>query len=203
MNVPDVDQGLVQASLAGDADAYGELVRRHQDRLYPTLLRLTGSAEDALDLLQDTFLRAYQNLDRFLGESSFYTWIYRIAVNHALSKRRRWRVGPRFRPFPETGRGETLLGTDRDDPSIPLERADLERQVQNALNRLSEEFRVVVILKDLEGLKYEQIADVLGIPIGTVRSRLHRARQDLRVLLRETTESTEEPATVGARSMDG
>src|SRR6478609_9201178 len=87
----DDDLDLVAASRSGDAESFGALVRMYQDRLYPTLLRLTGSAEDARDLLQDAFLRAFEKLDRFHGESSFYTWVYRIAVNLTLSDRRRRR----------------------------------------------------------------------------------------------------------------
>ena len=90
------DNSLIVACRAGRTEAFGVLVQRYQDRLYPTMLRLTGSADDALDLLQDAFLRAFEKLDRFQGESSFYTWVYRIAVNLALSGRRRRRVTLRF-----------------------------------------------------------------------------------------------------------
>ncbi len=197
MNGPDVDQRLVQASLAGDAEAYGELVRRHQDRLYATLYRLTGSSEEALDLVQDTFLRAYQKLDHFLGGSAFYTWLYRIGVNLALNRRRRWKSGPRFVSFNRTGEVEHTAGDPAEsDPARPLERAELEQQVHTALQRLPEDFRAVIVLKDLDGLRYEEIAEVLNIPVGTVRSRLHRARGDLRNLLRKVMEPATPPASL-------
>src|SRR3954451_10722082 len=104
-------QSLIDACRAGKTEAYGDLVRRYQDRLYPTALRLTGCAEDAQDLLQETFLRAYQKLGRFHGESSFYTWVYRIAVNLALSGRRRRRPTVRWHDAPR-GPAVDLRETD-------------------------------------------------------------------------------------------
>src|SRR4051794_29934123 len=122
------DQCLIAACRTGETEAFGVLVRRYQDRLFPTVFRLTGCAEDAHDLLQEAFLRAFEKLDRFQGESSFYTWIYRIAVNLALSgRRRRRRSGTR--------RHEVRLDRPVDppddpassDPSAPLERAERDR----------------------------------------------------------------------------
>jgi RNA polymerase sigma-70 factor (ECF subfamily) len=159
------------------------LVRRYQDRLYPTVLRLTGSAEDAHDLLQETFLRAFQKLSLFQGGSSFYTWVYRIAVNLALSDRRRRKTA---RPVVEASSRESFDPADdpgQTDPALPLERAERDERIQNALNTLAADHRAVVVLKDLDGLRYEEIAEILGIPVGTVRSRLHRARSELRLLL--------------------
>ena len=148
------------------------------------MLRLTGSAEDALDLLQDAFLRAFEKLDRFQGESSFYTWVYRIAVNLALSGRRRRRVTLRFqRPG-----GDDPLDPPDDpilsDPTLPLERAERDELIQSALNALADDHRAVVVMKEFDGLRYEEIAAILGVPVGTVRSRLHRARLDLRERLK-------------------
>jgi len=173
------DQGLIDACRAGQTEAYGTLVQRYQDRLFPTVLRLTGSVEDALDLVQETFLRAYEKLNLFQGESSFYTWVYRIAVNLALSGRRK-RSWLRLSDTPQAeaaDRSET-------DPALPLERAERERIVQEALNALAPDHRAVVVLKEFDGLRYEEIAAILGVPVGTVRSRLHRARCDLRERLR-------------------
>lgn len=186
------DRQLIEASLAGETEAFGVLVQRYQDRLYPTLLRLTGSAEDASDLLQDAFLRAFERLDRYQGGSSFYTWIYRIAVNLALSDRRRRRVAARALSIIRAERPEPDRDPSQIDPTLPIERAERENQIQQALNRLSEEHRTIVVLKDLDGLRYEEIAEILQIPIGTVRSRLHRARESLRDHLRTILD--EEPA---------
>lgn len=180
----DDDLFLVEACCAGETEAFGILVRRYQDRLYPTLLRLSGCAEDAHDLLQDAFLRAYQKLGHFHGDSSFFTWVYRIAVNLALSDRRR-RKGPRR--LGDVSKGEAFDPpdlSDASDPSLPLERAERDDQIQRALNALAADHRAVVVLKDLDGLRYEEIASILGVPVGTVRSRLHRARSELRERLR-------------------
>ncbi len=194
MNRMDDDLGLVAACRAGQLDAFGILVERYQDRLYPTLLRLTGCSEDVRDLLQDAFLRAFEKLARFQGESSFYTWVYRIAVNLTLSDRRK-RFGD-GRVAPPLG-GITRDPSDdpaRTDPSRPLEQAERDGMVQKALDALQPEHRAVVVMKDLDGLRYEEIAAILDIPIGTVRSRLHRARCELRERLRAFVE--DEPISV-------
>ncbi len=185
------DQSLIDACRAGKTEAFGVLVRRYQDRLYPTILRLAGSAEDAHDLLQDAFLRAYQKLGHFHGQSSFYTWMYRIAVNLALSDRRRKRgvhPPPRARGGDETF--DPRMDVDQSDPSLPLVRAERDEQIQEALNALAPDHRAVVVLKDLDGLRYEEIAEILGVPVGTVRSRLHRARTELRERLRGVIEES-------------
>jgi RNA polymerase sigma-70 factor (ECF subfamily) len=179
------ENSLIAACRAGRTEAFGVLVQRYQDRLYPTMLRLTGSADDALDLLQDAFLRAFEKLDRFQGESSFYTWVYRIAVNLALSGRRRRRVTARLGIG--GGRGELLDPQDDSslsDPTLPLERAERDDLIQSALNSLADDHRAVVVMKEFDGLRYEEIAAILNVPVGTVRSRLHRARLDLRERLR-------------------
>ncbi|OJW19469.1 MAG: hypothetical protein BGO49_09110 [Planctomycetales bacterium 71-10] len=177
------DSSLVEACRAGRTEAYGELVARYQGRLYPMVLRLVGSREDALDVLQDAFVRGFEKLDQYRGGSSFYTWIYRIAVNLAMNRlrRRRFRralslldprgVRPAFDPPDESPTGA---------PSYEAERAEREAMVESALNALEPDHRAVVILKDFEGRRYEEIGELLGIPVGTVRSRLHRARQQLR-----------------------
>lgn len=192
----DDDFVLVSACRAGESEAFGILVRRYQDRLYPTILRLAGCAEDAHDLLQDTFLRAYQKLARFQGDSSFYTWVYRIAVNLALSDRRR-RKGPTR--VAASGGGSVLDPPDdpsHTDPSGPMERAERDAQVQAALNALQPDHRAVVVMKDLDGFRYEEIAEMLDIPVGTVRSRLHRARTELKQRLKHLLD--DEPARVAS-----
>jgi RNA polymerase sigma-70 factor, ECF subfamily len=196
------DQSLIAACRSGQTEAYGVLIRRYQDRLYPTVLRLTGCAEDAQDLLQETFLRAYQKLGHFQGESSFYTWVYRIAVNLALSNRRRRRPDCRA-GCGNDGHGNLVdSATDfrETDPSLPLERIERERTVQAALDALAADHRAVVVLKEFDGLRYEEIAAVLGIPVGTVRSRLHRARCELRDRLRGLVDD-QIPARHGAADL--
>lgn len=179
------DNSLIEACRAGRTEAFGILVQRYQDRLYPTLLRLTGDVEDALDLLQDAFLRAWEKLDRFHGDSSFYTWVYRIAVNLALSGRRRRRVVARSQGSSRCDPAEVPASVEQSDPTLPIERRERENRVQQALNSLAPDHRAVVVMKEFDGLRYEEIAAILNVPVGTVRSRLHRARLDLRDKLAE------------------
>lgn len=187
MSVGDEDEPLIEACRAGETAAFGELVRRYQDRLYPTLYRLTGSAEDASDLLQDAFFRAYQKLGRYRGGSSFYTWLYRLAVNLAISDRRKRRVRPvvRLSDLRPDGGMESSEPIDRTDPTLPVELAERDARIHRALNELAPDHRAVVVMKDFDGLRYDEIAAVLGVPVGTVRSRLHRARNELRERLRD------------------
>jgi len=180
------DHRLIAASRKGDTAAFGELVRRYQDRLFNTVYRLLDNADDAQDVVQDAFLNAYQSLDGFKGDSQFFTWLYRIAVNTAISHKRRQRLtlsidGGRN----GEGRVEPLDTSEASRPGYALEQGEEERRVQRALNRLSAEHRAVLVMKDMEGQKYEAMAEVLGVPIGTIRSRLHRARSELRELLEQ------------------
>jgi len=178
------DHHLIAECLKGDQAAFGVLVQRYQDRLYNTVYRLVDNNDDALDVVQDAFLNAYQSLGTFHGDSAFFTWLYRIAVNTAISLKRKRRVMVRI----DGGRnGEpTIEPCDSSDLSRPghaLEQAEQERHIRQALARLSPEHRTVLVMKDMEGQKYETMAEVLQVPIGTIRSRLHRARLELRELL--------------------
>jgi RNA polymerase sigma-70 factor (ECF subfamily) len=183
------DQGLIAASLRGDTAAFGELVRRYQDRLYSTVYRLLDNADDAQDVVQDAFLSAYQSLGGFKGDARFFTWLYRIAVNTAISHRRKQRVGLSLQGRNGQAGLEPLDTSDASRPGHALEQREEERRVQQALNRLSAEHRTVLIMKDMEGQKYETMAEILGVPIGTIRSRLHRARSELREILARDEEA--------------
>jgi RNA polymerase sigma-70 factor (ECF subfamily) len=194
MNGGQDDHSLVAACRAGQTEAFGVLVQRYQDRLYPTILRLVGSPEDAQDTLQDSFVRAFEKLDQFQGESTFYTWVYRIAVNLALSdhRKRRKRRRARLEAVRTRCMSEDAPDESREaDPSFTLERAERESLVISALDSLAPDQRVVVVLKDFDGRRYEEISDLLNIPVGTVRSRLHRARCELRDRLRFLLEESQ------------
>jgi RNA polymerase sigma-70 factor (ECF subfamily) len=185
------DRRLIAECLQGDPAAFGELVRRYQDRLYNTVYRLVDNAEDAQDIVQDAFLSAYQALDSFKGDSLFFTWLYRIAVNTAISLKRKQRVVLSMDAGRENGAlAEPADASEFSRPGRALERAEQERRVQHALNRLSPEHRAVLVMKDMEGQKYEAMAEILRVPIGTIRSRLHRARVELRELLSQEEESS-------------
>jgi len=185
------DLSLVQACRAGRTEAYGLLVRSCQDRLYPTILRLMGSREDAQDVLQDAFVRGFERLDQYHGDSSFYTWIYRIAVNLALTRFRKKRPRGMIRLWrPLRGRPDVdpVDPSPEVDPSFATEQAEREALVAAAIEDLAPEHRAVVLLKDFDGKRYEEISEILSIPIGTVRSRLHRARAQLRERLQPLVE---------------
>jgi RNA polymerase sigma-70 factor (ECF subfamily) len=172
------DEALVRRAKAGDREAFGGLVDRFQAPVYRVVRGILSDPADAEDVAQEAFLRAYESLPKFRGESGFFTWLYRIAVNEALRARKR-RSFARIEAVPEAEapRPET---PDEDGPSP----AALER----LLGKLSDEFRAIVVLRDLEGLSYQEIAETLEIPMGTVESRLFRARRDLRELWRKSKE---------------
>jgi len=182
------DSRLIQECLRGHSEAYAVIVRKYQDRLYNTVYRITSSAEDARDLVQDAFIQAYRNLERFQGDSSFYTWIYRIAVNAAISHKRRQKVTVSFEFGPRGGAFDPADEATRSDPSDRLEQYDRDRQVREAIEGLPAEYRAVLVMKEIDGHRYETIAHMLNCPIGTVRSRLHRARLELRERLRHLME---------------
>ena len=156
---------------------------RYQDRLYNVAYRVLDNADDAADVVQDVFVNAYTSLKSFKGDSELFTWLYRIAFNTAISFKRRRRGMVRI-----DGRGDEG-GIDPEDkstdtaPEAGMERSEDERVLAEALAKLSPEHRNVLVLKDIDGMKYEEIAEVMGVPIGTVRSRLHRARLELKSLL--------------------
>jgi RNA polymerase sigma-70 factor, ECF subfamily len=177
------DRRLIAESLAGRAASFGELVRRYQDRLFNAVYRVVENADDAADVVQDAFINAYQSLNSFKGDSEFFTWLYRIAFNAAISLRRKRKVVLRLDGVDGEKGAEPADPSDLVRPGLALERAEEDAQLLAALNRLSPEHRAVLVLKDLEEQKYEEIAEILDVPIGTVRSRLHRARLELRDLL--------------------
>jgi RNA polymerase sigma-70 factor (ECF subfamily) len=182
--VNDDDRRLIAECLGGRRDAFGELVYRYQGRLYNAAARLVDHPEDAADVVQDAFLNAYQSLHTFKGESEFFTWLYRIAFNTAISFKRRKRATVSLDVAGADAAREPDDPSEYVRPGATLERGEEEKQLHDALGRLSHEHRDVLVLKDIEGMKYEEIADILGVPVGTIRSRLHRARLELRELLR-------------------
>jgi len=172
------DAQLISEALEGDSAAFGQLVTRYQDRLYHTLVHVAGSADTAYDMVQDAFVQAYVKLDTFERSSAFYTWLYRIAVNLTISRRRR------EKPMVSVEHAREVLGQEPVDtvepPEARLERRERACQVQQALAALSNEHRTILVLREMDGCSYEQIAEILEVPIGTIRSRLHRARLQLR-----------------------
>ncbi|WP_145245300.1 sigma-70 family RNA polymerase sigma factor [Aeoliella mucimassa] len=162
----------------GDRAAFDTLVVRYQDRLSTTLTRLMGSADDALDIAQDAFVQAFTKLDSFQQNSAFYTWLYRIAFNLAMSHARKRRPVSIMHTDDRTCTIEPA--STESSPDDLLQQSERAAQVHAAIQQLPEEHRVVVVLRELEGCDYQQIADILDIPVGTVRSRLFRARTQLK-----------------------
>ncbi len=177
------DEELIRETLDGQTDAYGELILRYQDRLFNSLLRVVKSRHDAMDAAQDAFLQAYQKLDGFRGDSQFYSWLFRIAMNAGLSRMRR-KSRQDVSLEAQQSRGHNMTDEAAADPSDRIAQTEQQQQVFAALDSLADDHRVVLTLKELEGLKYEEIAELLGCPVGTVRSRLHRARAELREKLK-------------------
>ncbi|MBI3407953.1 MAG: sigma-70 family RNA polymerase sigma factor [Planctomycetes bacterium] len=176
--------------LEGRTEAFGGLVERYHERLYNTVLRLLDHAEDARDVVQEAFLSAYQSLESFKGDSQFFTWLYRIAVNTAISLKRKQKIVLRLHTGGEGGAAEPTDHSNVSKPGHGIEMAEEEKRVHQALSRLSPEHRAVLVMKDMEGRKYEEMAETLGVPVGTIRSRLHRARLELRELLLQKQDQT-------------
>jgi RNA polymerase sigma-70 factor (ECF subfamily) len=182
------DRDLVRRAQAGDKSAYDDLVRRYQERVYATIYHMTSNHEDASDLAQDSFVRAWSALRSFKGDSSFYTWIYRIAVNRTINflKQRRNRTS-------HLSLNDLEVGTENDPEMVELVShktprrdaalSELHQRLNAAIQKLSEEHRTVVILHDIQGLPHEEIAQILKCNPGTVRSRLFYARQQLQAWL--------------------
>jgi RNA polymerase sigma-70 factor (ECF subfamily) len=182
---PDPDRSLVDAAAAGDADAFGALVLRYQARIVNFVRALTSDDGEADDLAQETFIRAYQGIGRFRGESAFRTWLYRVATNvvqsHLRKRTRRWRW---FGPSLDERQSGTAQAASPPSMAATVDDDAARRQIiDRALRSLPPEMRLVVTLRDVHGFDYAEIAGMLGIPIGTVESRIFRARQRLRPLL--------------------
>lgn len=176
------DLELARRHAAGDASAFDEVYRRHAGLVFNLCWRLVGEREEALDLAQEVFLRVHRHLGGFGGRASLRTWIYRVTVNSCRSRLSRKR--PVLRPL------EDLTGPGREpaepgpDPEVRASGAELERHLAAALEGLPIAFREAVVLRDVEGLAYDEIAEVLKVPVGTVRSRIARGREALRDRLR-------------------
>lgn len=170
------DRGLLARLRRGDPQAFEELVISHQDRVFGVALRMLGSRAEAEDVAQEAFLRAYRSVAEFRGDAKLSTWLCaitsRLCLNRLDSADRR-----------RTRHGDELLASvadDRPDPTGHLEQHERETALHRAIAELSDDRRIVVVLADLEGLSYEDVAETLAVPVGTVRSRLHRARMELR-----------------------
>ena len=189
MNASDLGE-LVARAQASDREAFDRLVDETYSMAYATAYRLVGDPDAACDATQDAYVRAYASLRTFRGNSTFSTWLYRIVVNVSLDllRRRARTPEPLTAVFDEDEPREIEIVDHSADPQRDVERRERQALVLKALQRMSEDHRTVLVLFDLNGLAYEQIAEVLQVPLGTVKSRLNRARLALRDAIREDAE---------------
>ena len=185
VNVND-DGLLIDQTLAGNSAAFGQLVQKYQNRLFNTLVHVTGCHEEAEDVAQETFVQAYVKLGSFQRKSSLYTWMYRIAFNLWITRRRRKRPEVSVDQVRDVSGDEPV--DEGEDPLQRMEREERAWQIQLAIHELSEEHRTILVLREMEGCCYETISEILELPVGTVRSRLHRARLHLKDRLKTVLE---------------
>lgn len=182
------EQELVARAKAGDDEAFAQLMRDNEKRIYNLTLRMTGNPEDAMDLAQEAFLNAWRGLKFFKGDSAFSTWVYRLASNACIDfLRRQKRRQDISVPMPtyEDDDSQPDIPDDRFQPEQELERRELRQAVLQGLEQLSHEHRQVLVMREINGLSYQEIADVLDLEAGTVKSRIARARISLRKILLE------------------
>jgi len=187
------DAELVARSREGDTAAFNELITRYRQRCFAMIFQMVRNEDDAWDLAQDGFVRAWRSLSNFRGQSSFFTWIYRIMTNVSLDWLRKKRIegGQEFDDTVGLRRIETGAPTAPKPVLEPAERlvdAEIRSRIDDAITRLSDDHRAVIVMRELEGMEYQEIADVVGCSIGTVMSRLFYARKKLQEMLRDVYE---------------
>ena len=182
-DAPVAEMDLVRRAQRGDLKAYDELVQRYQERIYATVYHMTSNHEDANDLAQDSFIKAYQALKSFKGGSSFYTWLYRIAVNKTINflkqRKNRNHMSLNDLDFNTENNPDLVALISENTPRRDAGLKELQEKLNAALLKLSEPHRLVVVLQDVQGQSHEEIAEIMNCNIGTVRSRLFYARQQL------------------------
>jgi len=185
---------LVKRARRGDLNAYDELVKRYQQRIYSTIYHMTSNHEDANDLAQDSFIKAYQALKSFKGSSSFYTWLYRIAINKTINFLKQRKNKHHFSlndlDFNTENNPDLVALVSDKTPARNAGLAELQIKLNEALLKLSEPHRMVVVLHDVQGQSHDEIAEIMDCNIGTVRSRLFYARQQLQGFLAEYAKPT-------------
>ena len=174
------DAECVRRVQQGDTDSFEVLVRRHEKAIFNLVYRLLGNYDEAAEVAQEVFLSAFKSIHQFRGEANFSTWLYRIGLNHASTRRKSLQTSQQ-RHIPLDG--TEVIADGAVDPAKNVEHKEIQQRVQQALNSLDPEDARIVLLRDLQDIPYQDVAEMLDIPVGTVKSRLHRARQALKTSL--------------------
>ena len=174
------DAECVRRVQQGDTDSFEVLVRRHEKAIFNLVYRLLGNYDEAAEVAQEVFLSAFRSIHQFRGEANFSTWLYRIGLNHASTRRKSLQTSQQ-RHIPLDG--TEVIADGAVDPAKSVEHKEIQQRVQQALNSLDPEDARIVLLRDLQDIPYQDVAEMLDIPVGTVKSRLHRARQALKTSL--------------------
>ncbi|MCS7202188.1 MAG: sigma-70 family RNA polymerase sigma factor [Dictyoglomus sp.] len=187
------DKALISLIKSGDREAFNILVKRYEKKVFNILYLQLGPISDLEDLAQEVFIKIFKNINKFRGEAQFSTWLYRIVLNLSYDYKRKnkniFSLDENI-DYESEETFENILPTSEEDPEKVLERLEVQRKIRDAIKGLSKEYQEVIILREFEGLSYEEIAKVLNCPVGTVESRLFRAREELRKkLIKEWKES--------------
>jgi len=191
---PEDELQLVEKCQAGDTEAFNELVTRYRNRAYAMIYNMVRNEQDAWDLAQDGFLKAWKSIGRFRGQSSFFTWLYRILMNVTIDWMRRRQIegGMEFDDslgLRNVEPGAMTAPKDEMQPAEKLSDKEIRARIDAAISKLSEEHRAVIVLREIEGMEYQEIADAVGCTIGTVMSRLFYARKKLQTMLKDVYEN--------------
>lgn len=187
------EQNLIEKSKKGDADAFSELILAYEKKIISFTYRMLGNTEDAEDAAQEVFVKAYRAISGFDGKSSFKTWLYKIASNVAmdeLRKRKRRNSDKTISLYSESedGEYELPLSSEKDEPFEEARKNELQKVLQNAIGELKDEYRLVVVMRDVQNISYEDIAKTTGLSLGTVKSRISRGRLSLKKILEKNRE---------------
>ena len=177
---------IITACQRGDPHAYEQLIRCYQTQVYSLAMRMLSNPEDAADVTQETFIRVFRTIDKFRGDASFSTWIYRVTSNLCLDWLRRRKRQALSSDTPVSWEHETVpreMADNSPNPEDLVTTAELRQEIQSALSQLESYHRLAVILRDVQGLSYEEVAGILNLPLGTVKSRINRGRRQLRKIL--------------------
>ncbi len=189
-----LENELIEKSVNGDLQAFEELIEPYQQKVYNLCYRMIGNSHDAVDLSQEVFLKVYKALKKFRKDSSFSTWLYRITMNTCtdeLRKRKKQKRVISLERIEDAGMGIAETESDGNSPEFELSRKESRYEIVSAINKLSYKFKAVIVLKDLHGFTYKEIADIQKCSVGTVKSRLSRARNYLKDILKKDVEQKE------------